>query len=129
MKYLSHYVEKKVTKALDDAGAFFAFSTDQFEKQVDTTVKKYVRTSSGMFCPKSNADELFNRLDEIYEEGRKQDLAENGREGVIKRELNNHESYYTGDPTDAIETLKPYGITPEEVHNIFRNTWEEYCNQ
>ena len=50
----------------------------------------------------------------------KQDIEENGIEKIIKRELGNYECYYTGEIEDAVEALEDYGITHEQVSNVFR---------
>lgn len=119
MKYLSHYVEKAQTEAFEKAGAFFAFSNSQFdEKKVEGV--KYYNMGAGLICPKDTAKQLLADLDAIQASGIKQDLAENGKEGVIKRELNNHECYYTMDITDCVDKLKDYGITAEEILAVFK---------
>ena len=67
-----------------------------------------------MFCPEENVETLINGLDLIYKESIQEDLKENGKIKIIKRELSNYECYYTGDITDAIEHLENYKITKTE---------------
>jgi len=114
MKYLSHYIEAKQTELFDKTGAFFAFSQAQFEEKIKEGIK-YVSMGSGLICPKDKADELNEGLSRIAKEGMQEDLAENGRVGIIHRELGNHEYCITHDPTDTIEKLAPYGIIAEEI--------------
>jgi len=114
MKYLSNYTEAKTTKALDEAGAFFAFGKKQFDEQKKEHVE-YVSMGMGLVCPKANADTLARDLLRIGNEGRAEDLAENGKRGVIHRELGNHEYCVTYDITDTAMSLCGYGITDEEI--------------
>ena len=121
MKYLSEYTNEPISQALEEFGGFFAFSNDQFQENAKEGVK-YCRVGrSGLIAPKENARALVSRMTEIYKEARAKDIEDHGLEGVIKRELSNYECYYTGDPTEAIEALEPYGITEEQVWEIFRN--------
>lgn len=120
MKYLSDYMQEKQTKAFDKYGAFFAFSQKQFNEAKKEGVK-YIATGSGMIVPKENVDVLMKELEDIYQDGIKQDIAENGIEAIIKRELGNYECYYTGDITNAVEALEDYGISRDQVEKIFKN--------
>ena len=120
MKYLSEYTEEATTKLLDDNGAFFAFSKKQLDEQKKEGVE-YVSMSVGMICPKENAQTIYDGLNSILDEGIKLDLAENGKKGVIHRELGNHEYSYTYDISDTVSSLSCYGITAEEVQAEARN--------
>ena len=124
MKYLSDYKETKHTELLNNTGAFFAFSTEQFndKKKPDT---KYVNCKHGLICPKGQVDNLLDGLSIIHEEAIKEDLAENGIKAIIKRELYNYECFYTGDISDAVSTLKAYDITEDQVQDMYR---KEYKN-
>jgi len=119
MKYLSDYIREAQSAAFDKYGAFFAFGKDQFDEKAVAGVK-YVQTSMGMIVPKENVEALFSELAQIHADGRAQDIAENGIDGIIRRELNNHECYYTGDISDAVDSLEEYGITRDQVVAIFR---------
>lgn len=121
MKYLSDYIEEAQSKAFKDNGAFFAFSDDQFyEKRVEGVT--YVSCGIGLICPKENAKKLMDELDIIAKKGMEQDLRENGKDGVIERELSNYECYYTGDITDAVDSLIDYGITGDDVIAVYKAT-------
>ena len=119
MKYLQDYINEAQTKAFDDAGAFFAFSNDQLNKHKKEGIT-YVSLGMGLICPKENAAQLLNNLDAIAADGIKQDIEENGIENIIKRELGNHECYYTGEIDDAVDALEDYGITYDQVLNVYR---------
>ena len=131
MKYLNEYTEEATTKLLDDNGAFFAFSKSQLDEQKKEGVE-YVRMSMGMICPKENAQTIYVGLSSILFKGIAADLAENGRKGVIRRELGKHEYSYTYDISDTVGALSWYGITAEEVQAEARpylvdafKKWEE----
>ena len=120
MKYLQDYMEKRQTEAFDKAGAFFAFGNDQLkEKRVDGV--EYWSLGGGLICPKGNEKELIDTLDLIWKESIAQDLAENGKEKIILRELANHEAWYTMDIESTKECLEPYGFTEKEIYTMFRN--------
>ena len=124
MKYLSDYQENAQTRLFDKTGAFFAFSTKQFNEAKKEGVK-YVSMGAGMICPKENVKELIETLDSIYKGAIKKDLKENGKEAIIKRELYNYECFYTGDISNAVENLEPYGFTKNEIRVIYN---DEYPN-
>ena len=118
MKYLSDYTEKATSDLLEKTGSFFAFSDKQFEEGKKEGVK-YISLDMGLIAPEDKAGEVLKGLSNIYELGIKEDLKENTKEGVIKRELVNHEAYYTGDITDTVDSLEGYKITSEEVLEVY----------
>lgn len=123
MKYLQDYINDSQTAVIDKAGAFFAFSDKQYEEQKSPDKDKldYTHLFGGLICPKDTAKQLLIDLAEVHKVGIEQDIAENGIEGIIKRELNNYEAYYTRDITSTVEALEPYGITEDQVRKIFHN--------
>lgn len=114
MKYLSHYMEALQTEAFNKYDAFFAFSDSQFNEGKKENVK-YINMGSGLLCPKENAAPLMAELDTIYKNAIKQDIAENGKIGIIERELHNHEAFYTGSIADTIDQLEDYGFTRADI--------------
>lgn len=125
MKYLTDYIEDKNSALFDEMGAFFAFSNEQFDAKKQEGVT-YVHIFSGLICPKGNAKALMDGLNAIYNDGVKQDMEENGAYAIIRRELDNHECYYTSDPTDAIEKLAEYPFPAEAVEYVFRGNRKEF---
>ncbi|EGQ8923949.1 hypothetical protein ACN930_002226 [Vibrio parahaemolyticus] len=119
MKYLSDYTQQPQTALFDELGAFFAFSNKQFDESKKKGVE-YVSLGMGMIVPKNNARELVSRLDEIQKEGIKQDISENGKEAIIRRELFNHECFYTNDICDCVEKLEEYGYSYDDIYQIFQ---------
>ena len=124
MKYLSQYIEQEQSEAFKRAGAFFAFSDKQFDEQKNKKLNKsdYCNMYAGMICPKATAKALHKELDEIAKRGVEQDIKENGLTSIIKRELNNHEAYYTGN-TESTENalIGLYPITKENIITVFKN--------
>ncbi|MEZ8335996.1 hypothetical protein AB6D90_25755, partial [Vibrio splendidus] len=88
MKYLSHYIQAKQTQAFNEAGAFFAFSNKQLDGEKKEGVK-YASLGMGLICPVDNAKQLMTRLDSIAQEGIVEDIEENGKKAIIRRELFN----------------------------------------
>lgn len=120
MKYLSHYIQDKQTQAFNEAGAFFAFSTKQFDEAKKEGVK-YASLGMGLICPVDNAEQLMTRLDSIAQEGIAEDIEENGKKAIIRRELFNHECFYTNDICDCVEKLEGYGMSYDEVYEVFNH--------
>jgi hypothetical protein len=115
---LSELMQDRQTKLFDDTGAFFAFGTKQFnEKKVEGV--RYVDAGGGLICPTKHYERLATELELIHSEAMKEDLELNGREGIIRRELSNHEAYYTMDIDQTFDAIKCYGITEEEILKVF----------
>lgn len=125
MKYLSDYTNQPISDLLTKYNGFFAFSTKQFEEAKKEGIK-YVNRGAGLFHEAGKSKEFDAELAKINADAIKQDLAENGREKIIERELGNYEAYYTGEIEDTAEALKDYGITNEEILEVFRATAYKY---
>jgi len=124
MKYLQDYIEKSQTEAFKKAGAFFAFSKKQFDEKEKEGVK-YCNMGAGLICPKETSDVLFEEFENIHVEGIKKDIEENGMEAIIKRELYNHECFYTWDIELCVDALESYGVTTEQVQAVFNKYKDE----
>jgi hypothetical protein len=120
-------MEEQQTKVFNDTGSFFAFSPAQFEKQKQEGVV-YVSVGSGLICPQEHAFNVVEKLDSIYTTAIAEDLDENGKEGVIERELANHEAYYTCSIQDTLQALKDYGITNAEILAVYKRIAPTYNN-
>ena len=118
MKYLSDYTNEKQTQAFDEAGAFFAFSQKQFNEAKREGIE-YCSMGAGLICPVENAKHLFDRLEKINKEGIAQDIQENGKKAIIRRELFNHECFYTSDITACVEKLEDYGYSASEIYQVY----------
>ena len=117
-------MEDQQTKLFSETGAFFAFGNKQFNEQKKEGVK-YINMQGGLICPEQNVELLINSLDEIWKKAIAQDIAENGKIGIIHRELANHECQITNDYSAIIENMKAYGI--EEIEIL--KEWPNYFNK
>ena len=118
MKYLSDYISESQTMLFDQTKSFFAFGNDQLNEKIEKKVI-YVRLGGGLFTPKENVKTLVEGLAVILKNGIEKDIAENGIFNIIKRELNNHECFYTGEISDCVNALAEYPISKEQVFNVF----------
>ncbi len=74
---------------------------------------------AGLICPVDKTKQLFDRLEQINKEGVAQDIAENGKEAIIRRELFNHECFYVGDIIDCVEKLADYGYSYDDIYQVY----------
>ena len=118
MKSLSDYTQKQMTEIYESNGAFFAFSTEQFNESKKEGVE-YVNCPWGLIAPKENAKKLMEGIDKIFENGKAQLLAENSKEDIIRYELWNHEAFYTYDLESTFDSVKCYGFTMQDVKTVF----------
>ena len=122
MKYLSDYCNEAQTKAFNEAGAFFAFSNEQFARQKKDGIN-YVSMYAGLICPKENVKKLNEDLEAIHTKGIEMDLADNGKDAIILRELKNYECFYTGDIDDCVIELEDYKISVKEIKAVFKREY------
>jgi len=122
MKYLNEYTEDKQTELLDRLGAFFAFSQKQFHEQRKDG-EKYTSLGSGTIVPARNAKALIDGMGKIVAEGIKEDKSDHTPEQIIKRELANHECFYTGDLTSALDALDGYGFSKDKIRAVFNKEY------
>lgn len=127
MKYLSDYSKDGITDLLNKLGGFYAFSDAQYN-EVKREGVEYVSLGMGLICPKENAKALQEGLIEVSKNAIQQDLKENGKENIIKRELSNHEAYYTGEISDTYGALVAYGITEAEIYEVYRKELPNHYN-
>lgn len=67
----------------------------------------------------------MKELGEIHKKAREVDLDQNSRKEIIHRELANYECQIVGDIDDAVDALKSYGITREEVAAEYDEFFQE----
>ena len=132
MKFLNDYMEEKQTELFKATGTFFAFSVEQLNEGLKINGRPeedHVNMGSGMFCLKENAKKLSKGLFNIYEEGIKEDIKENGPESILKREHINHETSYTGEAEQALDALEDYIVNNRElfpnklIKKVFKGIW------
>ena len=119
MKYLTDYMDPARTQIFDKYGAFFAFSNKQLDEKRKEGVT-YASMGMGLICPEEHAIALINALDEVLTSAINMDIAENEKEPIIRRELENHEYCITQDITDTVDALAGYDFTKEDIMNVAR---------
>jgi len=125
MKSLSDYMKDGQTEIFNSKGVFFAFSQAQLDESKKKGVE-YVSMGAGMIAPKENAAAVMDALNALYVKSVKQDIAENGIDEIICRELINHECYYTCDIDDCVDALKGYAITREQIRSVYNKEKHKY---
>ena len=134
MKYLSDYIKEEQTKLLEELGVFFAFSNEQFEEGVKKyghlkpEGTKWASFGAGMYMPKVNAETFIKRHKEIVDKGTNQDLEDNGRSGILQRELGNYEiglSYDGINDPNFRDGIASYDFTEEEIKAAYKKHMQE----
>lgn len=104
--------EKKQTdynRLFDTCGVFWAFSNEQFlegkEKHPLQEGERYVSIGVGGYMPNHKVQTLKDGTKAIDATFKAQIAEFKMREKHILYELNNHECFYTGDITDAVEAM------------------------
>lgn len=111
-------------KILKECSVFWAFDKKQFEenKTLLEGDDKYVSIGSGGFMPRSKAEELRERLDELDIKIENLIKMNKQEENHILYELDNHECFYIGSIEDA-ERVLPY--SQEQILNVYRKYYKE----
>ncbi len=117
-KKLSSYTDQPITELFNKYGAFWAFSNSQFNEAKKDNIE-YVTFLGNCFCDKTTVKLFINEYHSIFEQQKNLFLLENKKEDIIKYELANYESFYTGEIEEAFEVLKQYGFTLEEVKKVY----------
>ena len=124
MKYLSHYINDLREKIFNELGAFFAKNEIEYNDKI-VAGKKYVSLGKGYFVPKENEVRFIKEINSITEKAIKMDLQENGKTGVIERELENHDCFITMDISICINKLKAYNISSHEIEGVYSSLHSE----
>lgn len=119
--FLTTYIEKEQTKLFEELGVIFADSAKEFNRQKEAGMT-YVRLDMGALCPKPQVKTFVERHSKIISEGIAKDLEENGKRKIILRELANHQCYYKEDYSDCVAALEDYGITEEEICEVYNGS-------
>lgn len=117
---MKQYYEARQAQLFEEFGVFFAFGKKQFEEQRKEGVEYCTVFGAGDCVPKLQAEEFVRRLALAHKEAREQALSEMGIEAIIRYQLNNHEATYTRCIDDALEALKGYSVTRDQVMSVYR---------
>jgi hypothetical protein len=110
--------DNRLRAVMDKHGAFWAFSTKQFDEAKVEGVR-YTPLPMGLIAPTENVKQLLKDMQKAASQTIEKDLAEHGKKKIIHRELANHEASYTGSIDATYEALAGYGITEAEVQAEF----------
>ena len=113
--------DNAVSECLKTNGVFFAFSTEQFEKNKTPLEAgdKYADIGMGGFIPKSKVGTYLRGMKDLMSTFEKDIEENNMREQYVLYELNNHEAFYTMSIESTQEALIG-SYTPEEIWGIYR---------
>lgn len=112
--------DELLTEVFNKHDVFFAFSDKQVEEQKKEGVEYIYSSSLNMFYNIKSKDTIYKDMEEAIDKAIAIDKEQNSKETIILRELLNYECFYTDSPRDAIEALKDYSYTKEEVLEVFR---------
>lgn len=112
--------DELLTEVFNKHDVFFAFSNKQVEEQKKEGVEYIYNSSLNMFYNIKSKDTIYKDMEEAIDKAIAIDKEQNTKEAIILRELLNYECFYTGSPRDAIEALKDYSYTKEDVLEVFR---------
>ena len=123
--------EVRVTECLNKYSVCFAFGNKQLSEGVAKLDlqdgEKISNLGGGMFCKSSLVDDFIIEFEKICDQNTKNLIDKAGIDNIIRYELNNHESYYTGTIEDAAEALASYDITDIElIKKIFSEEWAKH---
>lgn len=118
---LKQQLEYKTSATIKECGVFFAFSKEQFQKNKTPLQEgeKYVDIGMGGFIPKSKLDKWQADMDANQKWYEDQIKEHNLRRDLIIYELYNHECFYTGSISGAVDALGD-DFTREEIAQAFQ---------
>ena len=128
MSLLSKESSNDISKLLKRLGAFFAFSSAQFNESKKEGVE-YVSLGAGLIIPEENAKEFGKCFDAIQTDAIKRIKEKYSVEYIVEYELGNHECYCTGDIEPAVDALDSYNIQRDTIKRIYSETIHKYEHQ
>lgn len=133
LKEIREKKQKAYNDLFSECGVFWAFSNEQFKdgyakvKPTMSEGEKLVDIGAGGYMPKHNIEKLQNGTKEIDETFKREIKEAKAREEHIIYELKNHECFYTGDISDAVDALGD-DYTTEEVEKVLKNYKNKFTN-
>lgn len=116
--------QEKYNELLKQCKVFWAFSDKQFNENKTELSEgdKYVSIGAGGYMPKFYIKELRAGMDSIDKWEKDEIKKTKAEEKHILYELYNHECFYTGDLTSAIDVL-PYSV--DKVQKVYQENREK----
>jgi hypothetical protein len=122
--------EKRSKEIMTNNRVFFAFSNRQFDENKTELMEgeKYVILMNGMYCPKSCALNFKTEFGNLIGWYKEMIRINNLRQAVIRFELSNRESLYTGDIEDTLDALGEDYTEAEvwEIYDLMRQEEREF---
>jgi hypothetical protein len=128
MKYLQDYVLLNKSKIFSKHDAFIAFDTTEFNQRKKSGVK-YAVWEDSVFVPEVNAEVFIEEIFKNHYDAIKQDIAENGKERIICRELANYEYQVSLDIQSVIQALSGYGFTTDDIIKESKKYMQKCVNE
>lgn len=114
--------QDKQSALFKEMRVFFAFSKEQFDEQKQEGVQ-YYSMNYGMLISKNNCEAFMEAHAKLVEEKRAECKARVSRDEYILYELHNHESFYTGDTSDALNAVRSNfpECTDDDIRRVYQN--------
>ena len=117
--------QDEISQVLDQYGAFFAFSNEQFEEKRKEGVI-YVSLGAGLIAPKGTGQKIVDGIEAARKKGVAQDKKEKTNREIIWGQFANYECQIVGSPEEGFEALEGYGFSQEELDREWKAYWA-YC--
>ena len=127
IEIINQEVQEKNEVLNKECGLFWAFSNEQFAEN-KTPLKegeKYVSIGHGGYLPKSNVDKLIKGWDDIKIWRTKQIKFLKDAPRAILYEINNHESFISGDLRDIYELFE--GVYSQDfIDKVYKDNYHTF---
>lgn len=120
MTDLTKYINSETSKAMAEVGAFFANTVEEYRRQKIEGVK-YARVATGLICPSAKVASFNRLLSNVDVPNPIAQAVQSGCGAIIKRELYNRDSFWSGEIDDAVCGLAKYGFTTDEVAAVYNS--------
>jgi hypothetical protein len=127
MRKLETQKQNEITAAVKAAGVFWAFSDKQFSENKTHSDGEFYSIGAGGYIHETNIEKYKKLNDEIKAIKAKYKALQD-KEKYIIYVINNYESHYTGDYTNARATIKDEypEVSDKEFFEIARKDFEEW---
>lgn len=110
-----------------ECGLFWAFGNEQFNENKTPLKKgeKYVSIGHGGYLPQGNVNKLIKGWDEIMKWRTKQIKTIKDAPRAILYEINNHESFFSGDLRDIYDLFE--GVYSQEfIDKVYKDNYHTF---
>lgn len=118
MQSLGYYMNVAQHDLYKSLGAIFAPTQELFEKNRTENVE-YRALASGMYVPVANALSVYESFETILNNAIAMDIAANGKEAIIRRELLSQHCFFDGEVARGINALACYKFPREDIVSVY----------